>query len=168
MRTLATFWQSGLPGYAPVRVTVSLLFAFSCASLCLAQDVSVLLLDIRNGHPIQNGKLSVQFHVSGTPGLQTLEANTAPDGTAKFHVATPTPPQLAIGVGSLYPCFNMFPNDMKEILNTGIVSRCSKPPQGCRCKFTRKALGVKAEPGQIVLFARPLTRWERFLSHTWE
>jgi hypothetical protein len=62
----------------------------------------------------------------------------------------------------------MSPNGLKEILATGIVSRCSKPPQGCRCKFSKKTLGVKGEPGQVVLFARPFTRWERFLMNIWE
>jgi len=148
-------------------VTISLLLAFSSASICSAQDVSVLLVNIRNGHPIQNEKVRALFHAGGTD-VQTLEANTVADGTVKFHVPTPTPPQLTVQVDRLYPCFNMSPNDLKEILTTGIVSRCSKPPQGCLCKFTKKTLGVKAEPGQVVLFARPFTRWERFLSHIWE
>jgi len=151
-----------------VRVTISLLLAFSSASICLAQDVSVRLVDTRNGHPIQNEKVRALFHASGTPDVQTLEANTVADGTVKFQVPTPTPQQLTVQVDRLYPCFNMSPNDLKEILTTGIVSCCSKPPQGCLCKFTKKTLGVKAEPGQVVLFVRPFTRWERFLSNIWE
>ena len=168
MRTFATIGKSSSPGSASRRVAVLLLLVCCCTSLCFAQDFSVLLLDIRNGDPIQNGKVRVHFHVSGSPELQTIVASTAPNGTAKFHLPAPMPRQIAIQVDSLYPCFNLFPSDAKEIFATGITSRCSKGPQGCRCHFTGKVLGVKAEPGQMVLFARPFTRWERFLSHIWE
>lgn len=170
MSTSTTGWQSRFTRYSSARVTASLLLVFLYASLCSAQDVSVLLVDIRDGHPIPNNKVRLQFHVSGTPELQTLEANTAPDGTARFHVPAPAPApkQLRISVDSLYPCFNMFQNDMTEILSTGIVSHCSKPPQQCGCKFSTKALEMKAKPGEIVLFARPFTRWERFLGRIWE
>src|SRR5258707_112314 len=128
MRATAAFSQSSL--HAAVRVTISLLLAFSSASICSAQDVSVLLVNIRNGHPIQNEKVRALFAGGGTD-VQPLEANPVVDGDVKFLVTAPTPAQLTVQVNRLYPWFNMSPNGLKEILTTGIVSRCSKPPQGC-------------------------------------
>lgn len=168
MKTVATLWQLKFSGYAPVRAVLSLLFVLACASVGLAQDVSVLLLDVRNGHPIQNKNVRIHFHFEGSPYLQTFEASTAANGTAQFHVPSAKASRLSINIDTLYPCFNVFPNDLNEILNKGVVSRCSRPPQGCHCKFTRKVLQVKAAPEQIVVFARPFTLWERFLSHIWE
>lgn len=144
------------------------MLALSCASAGLAQNVSVLLLDVRTGQPIPNKPVRIQFHVNGSPDLHTLEANTAADGAAWFRIPMGTLRQLAVSVGTLYPCFNIFPNDLNAILRLGVVSRCSRPPQGCRCKFSEKAYGVRAVPGQIVVFARPFTLSERFLPHVWE
>jgi hypothetical protein len=135
-----------------------------------AQDVTVRLVDVRNGHVFANETVNMQFHVLQVSELQTLESKTRSDGTAKFRLPVPIPPNLAVYATSeqLYMCSQLVDIDTKKIIDEGLVSRCSKPTQGCRCKFSRQVSEIQIRPGELVLLARPVTNWEKFLSHIWE
>jgi|GEM_PF-6125096 hypothetical protein len=136
----------------------------------MAQDVTVRLVDVRNGHVFANETINMQFHVPQVPQLQTLESTTGSDGTAKFRLAAPLPPDIAVFPTNtqLYSCSRAVGIDTKKIIDEGLISRCSKPTQGCRCKFSRQVSEIRSRPGELVLLARPVTNWEKFLSHIWE
>ena len=128
------------------------------------------LVDVRDARPYPDRKISVNFHVPQTPELQTVEGATGPDGVAVFHLPDPAPTVISVFVanGALYPCYRAGPIDTHQVISEGLVARCTKPPQGCACKFSKQIDAIQTRPGEVVLPARPFTRWEKFLSHIWE
>jgi hypothetical protein len=135
-----------------------------------APDMGVRLVDVRNGRVFANEIVNVQFHVPRTPELQTLEQKTGTDGTAKFRLPEPLPASIVVFATNerLYPCSSRDGINTQKIIHEGLVSRCSKSTQGCRCKFSRQVSEIQNKAGELVLFARPVTRWEKFLQHIWE
>jgi len=135
---------------------------------CLAQNITVRLVDVRNGQVLANETVSVQFHVPQVSALQSLEGKTGNDGVAKFRLPEPVPKEIAALTTNerLYPCYSRLPQETQTLVQEGRVSRCSK--QGCRCKFSKQVWQIQSKPGELVLLVRPFTGWEKFLSHVWE
>ena len=133
-------------------------------------EFRVRLVDVRDAHPYADRKVWVQFHVPQTPELQTLEETTGTDGVAIFHLPAPAPKTVAAHLASdgLYYCFRTYPIDTDQVIKEGLVDRCTRPPQSCACKFSKQIDATQPRPGEVVLPARPFTRWERFLGHIWE
>lgn len=141
--------------------------AFSLGPVCSAQDVKVRLLDSRNGHPLANETLSVQFHVPQVADLRVFEAKTGGDGTTTLHLPQPTPQQFSVFVvnSKFYPCSALSPINTHQAISEGLVSRCCKPIQQCRCKFGKQVLRLQSRPGELVLLARPMPWLERFINN---
>ena len=139
---------------------------------CLAQDITVRVLDVRNGQALSNGTVRVQFHVPLVSELQTLEGKTGSDGIAKFRLPEPMPPKIAVQVTNenprLYPCYSLLLQETQTVVHDGFLSRCSKPQQKCYCTFSKQVSQIQTKPGELVLLVRPFTAWEKFLSHVWE
>ena len=140
-------------------------------SISTAQEITVRLLDCRTGVPYADKIVTFGFfHPENTAEPPKLRAKTAVDGTAVFHVSETLPAQAMVFPGTgkdLYPCSSLLPIDMRQVSTEGIVSRCSKKFQGCRCKFGKATSDIANRPGQLVLFARPITRGERFRWSIW-
>ncbi|HKV93564.1 MAG TPA: hypothetical protein VJW20_13540 [Candidatus Angelobacter sp.] len=134
------------------------------------QKISIRLVDVSSGRAYANETIQVQFHIPQVAELQTLEGKTAIDGGAEFHLPETISSKIAVIATNerLYPCYRSFPIDTRTVIRDGLVSRCAKPTEGCRCKFSAQVSNIQSKPGELVLFARPLTRWERFLGHIWE
>jgi hypothetical protein len=135
---------------------------------CSAQGFKIRLLDARNARPVANETIRVQFQVPQTPELQTLEEKTDKDGVATFILPDPAPQQISVLDLQLYPCYSRAPVKTQEIFGQGLVSRCSKPIQACRCRFGSQVSSVQTTPGELVILARPFTKSERVLGHVWE
>ena len=135
-----------------------------------AQDITVRLIDVRNGHAISNQQVSLQFRKTPGATLETLKATTGSDGTASFHMPQPLPETFSVysDVDRFYPCYNLLPADTKAVLERGLVSRCSVGQGACKCSFSKIAGAAALKPGELLLPTRPFTRWERFLQHIWE
>lgn len=133
-------------------------------------ELRARLVDVRDAHPYPSRTIWVQFHVVQTPELQTLEGTTGPDGVAVFHLPQPAPKVISAHVvgGGLYSCYRVYPIDTHQVITEGLVARCTKPPQSCACKFSNAIEAIQNRPGEVVLPARPFTRWERLLGHLWE
>jgi hypothetical protein len=65
------------------------LFLPALSASCLAQDITVRLVDVRTGHAFVNETLSFQFHIPQVPQLQILEQKTETDGAASFTCPNP-------------------------------------------------------------------------------
>jgi len=150
------------------RLRLFVLAALASAN-CLAQDITVRVVDVRNGQALTNQAVSVQFHVPQVSELQTLEDKTGSDGIAKFRLPEPAPPKISVSVRErLYPCYSLFLQETQTVFHDGVVSRCSRPQQRCYCKFSKQVSQIQTKPGELVLLVRPFTAWEKFLSHLWE
>lgn len=138
------------------------------APKCLAQELRVRLLDVRNLRPVANQTITVQFHISGTPELQSLEEKTDGDGVASFVLPNTIGEEISVHDSQLYPCYSLAPIKTQEIFSEGVLSRCSKPSQGCRCTFGKQVSSLTTSSGELVILARPFTKSERVRSHIWE
>jgi len=147
------------------------LLLFSLLGGSAAQDIKVRLLDCRTGSAYTDKMVRLGFfHPQGTPEIPDLKAQTAADGTAVFHFSEKLPSQFIVlpGTGKdLYPCSTLLPIDLREVISKGIISRCSKTVQGCRCKFGKAVAEVHSDPGELVIFVRPITRGERVRWSIW-
>lgn len=93
-------------------------------------EVTVQVIDIRNGRVIANEGVNVQFHILGTSQLQRLDGKTGTDGTVKFPLPSPIPSTITVMASTqLYPCYSLFPVETNRLLRDGMLSRCSKPSQ---------------------------------------
>jgi hypothetical protein len=146
------------------------LMALGQVPVCQAQEITILLLDVRSGRPFANETVSVQFHIAQVADLQTIEVQTGADGAAKIHLPQPTPSKVSVfSVNpNLYPCSSVSPFDTRLVIAEGLVSCCSKLTQGCRCKFGKQVTQLTNSPGKLVLLARPTSWWERVAAHIWE
>lgn len=146
------------------------LLAFGQAPVCLAQEVTVVLLDVRTGHPVANETVSMQFHIATVDDLQAVEVKTGADGNAKFHLPEPIPSEVTVRPVNLklYPCSSLLLIDTRQVITEGLVSCCSKRTQGCRCKFGRQVTQLKKTPGELVFLVRPVSWEERLRAHLWE
>jgi hypothetical protein len=147
------------------------LLLFSLLSSSAAQDIKVRLLDCRTGIAYADKAVRLGFfHPQGTPEIPDLEAQTTADGAAVFHFSEKMPSRFMVfpGIGKdLYPCSTLLPIDLREVISKGIVSRCSKTVQGCRCKFGKAVAEVHSDSGELVIFTRPVTRGERVRWPIW-
>jgi hypothetical protein len=154
---------------------ISIICAAQNSGSASAQEITVRLLDCRSGAPNADKFVTIGFfHPENTPQTPDLKAKTAADGTVVFHLPELKPPGLFMVLpgtrNDLYPCSSMvfYPTDLQRIISEGLVSKCSKKNQGCRCKFG-KALGqIDARPGELVILARPISRGERVRWSIWE
>jgi hypothetical protein len=158
----------------PLRNTKQcrLIFAASLflaqVAVCWAQDVSIRLIDVRSGHPYSSHPVTIQYHRSGGQTFETKTVTTDNQGEATFQLPDPAPKDISIVAYDLYPCYSLLPIDTRLLAESGVATHCSKPSQGCRCKFSKQVNEIKAKPGQVILLARPFTNWEKFLEHIWE
>lgn len=156
----------------PVKALPILILVMSIVevSICPAQDFSVRLINVRNGRPFPNHTVTIQYRktVEQSLDFETLTVKTNENGSAIFHLPMPLPRKVSVTTFDLYPCYDLQPTDTQQLGELGVASHCSKPSQGCRCKFSKRASQIKARPGEIVLLARPLTFREKLSRHIWE
>ena len=144
--------------YRPI-ISVAFLVLLSL-SICYAQEFSVRLIDARNGHPLSNETVTITF-TENQKALKGFSVKTDAHGSAAFQLPSPLPPNVLVRNYHLYPCYNWTSTNTELLKQSGLVSRCSKEDQECRCVFDKEASEIKAKPGEIVLLARPETLWEK-------
>jgi hypothetical protein len=139
-----------------------LAFVFCAYVNRFGTGIVVRLADVHNGRPFPNQTVTIQYRkiVGGSAAFETFTIRTDSNGSASFQLPTPVPPKVNVTAYDLYPCYSLLPIDTQQLRETGIASHCSTPSQGCRCRFSREADQIKARPGEVVLLARPVTRWE--------
>ncbi len=150
-------------------VFLALLFVLFATPQCAAEDISVRLLDARNGRPYAHRLIVLAFHrvpsyvVEDIPGSAPLKAETNNDGIASFHVPDGSPRFVEVlPQGNLGLCSDLPPVELRTIITSGLVSHCSAAT-GCHCKVAKSISTLVLTPGQVVLLARPRGIWQRLL-----
>src|SRR5215510_15541673 len=139
-------------------------FVFAAVfSNCAAQDISVHLLDARDARPYAHKAVYLQFRSANDVLPASLNAETETNGVAYFHLPDSHPKSVEVLYGDhrLYPCSPVTPVEVDKIAATGVVARCSKSQDGCRCRFGQQVKTLAGTPGQYVLLVRPAKFWER-------
>lgn len=142
----------------PSMRVLALVLVFAVSAL--AQAVRVRLVD-KDGHPLQNKPVYAQFSppAKASMVMPRLRSQTDANGEAEFTVPQPTPEHLWVSVGLDFPpgfcdaC--TFVLDTASVLQKGVVRYVprSKAP----------VAGMKAQPGVIMVHARPMTLTEKIL-----
>jgi len=144
-----------------------LLLAFmACNLFCGAQELTVWAINGTTGRPLSKEPVSLSAKDPRIYPRQYLKllarATTAPDGKAVFSLPKPLPSSLVIEVGELGGTFACSPKPPEfptgEVLSSGIVQ------DDTRCDRRRKIMRqFAAKPGNVVIFIKRLTGWNRFL-----
>lgn len=159
-------WVLGL------ALSISISCAAQTTNAAEAQEITVRLIDCRSGTPYADKLVTIQFFHRVNTLQPEWKAKTRANGTVEFEL--PKPPTLFSvfpGTGDdLYPCSDMVfkPTDFDRIISEGVVSRCSKKTQGCRCKFGKALEEIRTRPHELVILTRPITVGEHIRWHIWE
>jgi hypothetical protein len=150
-------------------VSFALLFVLFASTQCSAQEISIRLLDARNGRPYAHRFVFLEFRrvrsaaVEQIPGFSPLKAETNNDGIASFHVPYGSPRLVEVLLkDKLYLCSDLLPVELGTITTTGVVSHCSSAT-GCHCKLAQSISTLAPTPAQFLLLARRRGIWERLV-----
>lgn len=116
------------------------------APFCMAQVVTVRIVNASDGHPLEKQKVSV-----GSLSLET-DAN----GKAQFNLPEPAPAHLMVLVTvdwGRWHCRCGTLAATKDVIQTGIVESAADSK--------KSAAFEKATPGEILFVVRPLSFFER-------
>jgi hypothetical protein len=119
--------------------------------------ISVLLLDGKNGKPITDEWVMVRNARGNRKLSQTQSAQSNSRGIAEVFLADPIPERVGISFGALdfASCSDVaFLTD--QILHSGIVARNT-------CADPKVYSSHSPVVGQIVIFGRRITLWDRIL-----
>ncbi len=138
----------------------ALIWAFLLCNFCLAQQVTLRVINSKTGQGLPNQPIAVQF-LYGTPAAATAIVNieTNSDGEAQFRVPEPTPRHLNVRAtltSKYWYCVCWVMTDTDKLLRTGIVETAPGS----------NAVSVnRAEPkaSEVLFFARPFTVFERLM-----
>ncbi len=128
---------------------------------CSAQAVKVRVINGNDGHALPKQAVSVQFIYEKPPNASLpLEIKTDANGEAQFNIPEPAPEHINVRAtmsSEHWHCACWVLADTDQVVHEGIV-------QAAATKDTKASVApVNAEPGQIVLIARPFTFFERLL-----
>ncbi|MGO9127040.1 MAG: Ig-like domain-containing protein [Terriglobales bacterium] len=133
----------------------------------LAQLITIHVIDVRNGRPVQNRQVSLSLLYSKgekIPGNQepTLRGKTDSNGKAEFTLPEPGPAQVSAwaDVTSLeyWWCSCYAALTTQELTQKGYVT--SQPGPWAK----NKPSSIKAVPAEILFLARPFNLFERILA----
>lgn len=132
-------------------------------SSCLAQPVTIRVIDIHNGRLLQKEKVSVTLlYDKGERTPATYEPNingeTDANGGMQFRIAEPDPAHFSVMVhlrSEYLRCGCWVMGDTKDLIQKGIVG----PQPGA--KSEKSDATIKAVPGELVIMARPMSFFER-------
>jgi hypothetical protein len=133
------------------------------APACLAQAVTIRVINAADGHPLQKQQISVTFFYDKgekRPAKYeaTLSLETNVNGEAQFTFPEPAPAHLAAQVRidwGRWKCGCGVLAATEDLIQKGIVESAATPK--------KSPVPVKAVPGEILFVARPLSFFERLL-----
>jgi hypothetical protein len=132
-------------------------------SLCLAQPVTIRVIDVHDGHPLQKEQVSLnllyereQKKPASYESLQT--GVTDASGEVQFQIPDPAPAHFSAMVHlttEYLICGCWVLGTTQDLLQKGIIG----PVPSARSEKSDVAL--HAAPALILILARPMSFWER-------
>ena len=128
---------------------------------CSAQTVIVRAIDVKSLKPIKGKVIRMQFADFPPPQLRAgyVDRETDRDGRAVFNLPSPLPARIIINIefANWRQCSpQAFLYDTRQVLRSGVVA-------DDRCTYDASE-SFSARPGEIVVFARYVSLWERLRS----
>jgi hypothetical protein len=140
---------------------VAFIFLLMLSPSCLAQAVTVRVVNANDGGPLQKQRVSVTLsYGKGEKSPASLSFETDQNGEVRFVLPSPTPERLSAQVqltSGHWRCGCGVVVPTKTLLQEGVVG----PLPGGSSKHP--AAPFRAAPAEILIVARPLSFWERLL-----
>lgn len=141
-----------------VSPTISKLICalFLFATAAFGQGINVIVLKEKNGTPLRNSDVWVQFYEApANRELKRIQLKTGPDGAAHIQLPQPPPAKLTLSASatSFYQGFVVAAT--ADIVNQGALSRCDSKA---------KAYARIANPGEVVFLMCRIPLWVRLLA----
>jgi hypothetical protein len=145
---------------------LALSFLLSLVPSCLAQTVTVRVVNANNSRPLRNQLVSLSLLYEkgeATPAKfdPNLNHQTDANGGARFVLPKPAPAHLAAQIrltSEYWHCVCMVLAVTQDVIDKGIVASAASANESQRMPSL-----VKAVPGEILFVPRPLSFWERLL-----
>ncbi|MGA9543475.1 MAG: hypothetical protein WBQ85_07895 [Candidatus Sulfotelmatobacter sp.] len=123
----------------------------------MAQDITIRLVDFRNGKPLRGRMVDVMY-AGSNHHVQRFPFKTNDEGVARFSVPSPPPVDIWFSA-SAWLCgagrSSFHPDDLNL---HGAVQ------QG-ECKLGKSVAQPQVRPGEVILFARPAPWWAPIWGH---
>jgi hypothetical protein len=135
--------------------------------LCLAQLVTIRVIDVRNGHPVTNRQVSLSLLYAKDEKIPakdgaTLRGKTDSSGQAEFRLPEPRPPQVYawadVTSSEHWWCVCSVLVETQDLIQKGYVALQPGP------WANKKPSSTKAVPAEIIFLARPWNLLERILA----
>jgi len=149
------------------RRTICSLLLVGFTATCLAQQITIRVIDARNGHPLQKREVLLRLHYGKDEEKPAkyepiLRLSTDADGKAQFGLPEPAPEHLEaevrISMNEHWWCWCVESVATGEVSQKGIVG--SRPgPWG-----KKSSASVTPVPGEVLFLARPFNLLERMWS----
>jgi hypothetical protein len=132
---------------------------------CLAESVTIRVINASDGRPLQNQEVSVSLlYEKGQAAPTKYDANLAlrtdAAGQVTFVVPAPAPAHISAQVRvapSRWRCGCGVLVATQELIRDGVVGPLPAADTG------KSPAPFKAAPGEILFVARPLSFWERLM-----
>ena len=147
---------------------VAFLTWFVCSGLLAVQmaGVRVRLFYFKTGKPVAREQIALYLGEASRASTPKLEATTSSDGVAVFRLAEPFPKAVWVYTenGRMEGCAveGLIPFD--DVMRQGVTIGVDNEEgfRGGVCKGDRSAIKrLGAKPGEIVMFVRKLSIWEK-------
>jgi hypothetical protein len=134
-------------------------------SICLAQSVTIRVIDVHNARPLQKQKVALTLlYDKGEKTPATYEPNlsgeTDANGETQFRIPDPAPLHFSVMVhltSEYLRCGCWVMGDTQDLIQKGFVG-----PQPS-AKSHKSDPSVKAAPGEILILAGPMSFFEGLL-----
>jgi hypothetical protein len=140
---------------------VPFIFLVMLSPSCLAQAVTIRVINANDGSPLQKQPVSVTLSYSkGEESPASLTYETDVNGEIHFALPKPAPERLSAQVrltSEHWRCGCGVVVPTKTLVQEGVIG----PLPGDQSE--RSAARIIAMPGEILFVARPLSFWERLL-----
>jgi hypothetical protein len=139
-------------------VALLVLLLGTLSAIGMAQEITVHLVDFRNGKPLRGRMVYVMYSDSNHSVQRSRPLKTNDEGVAQFTVPSPSPAELWFSA-SAWLCgagrSSFRPNDLSV---QGAVQ------QG-ECKLGKSVTQPQVKPWEVILFARPAPWWAPIWGH---
>ena len=146
-----------IPGPRPLLVFAALLMGFANPAHCAdtTRHISVRLLNAANGRPFKDVKVALMIWSDKDNFTWGAQANTNAEGVALLELPGQIPGRIGLWYtrDDIRSCSHM-PVATAQVLNVGLVADNT-------CKGDKFLYRANPQPGEIVVFARPVSVWER-------
>jgi hypothetical protein len=126
------------------------------------QEISVRIIDAQNGRSVRHQVVWMGFYEA--PANQVFRrAQYKTDWHGVAHIQLPAPPPLKISLSvepESFRCAGFVDATTEDILNRGATSQLNK----VRCELSKPLSPTDPKPGEVVIFAHPMSWWQRLLA----